>query len=229
MLESFFGILWSFVAGVIWWLILFVVVFAVAMLLIVGIGKTVSKVKKTTESLPIEEFVETPEYIEQLAELLHHLTNYDEKFVGAIHLFRNDKRTFGMKYLEDIGYTENDVADLDYWTLMFLALSSFGYLSYNDWKYHLNEVLLTLAPVFAHYGINASLYDSVSDKHNITEPEVCPTIASHLPNGYVVLDIYTGEDSFAITIATSEIAKKVVRISDAIRKPDYNTGVRIFQ
>jgi hypothetical protein len=62
MLESFLGILCSFVAGVIWWIILFVVVFAVTMLFIVDIGKIVSKIKNNTESLPIEEFIETPEF-----------------------------------------------------------------------------------------------------------------------------------------------------------------------
>jgi len=219
------AILWALIAAALKWIVLFVVCFAAVMLLIVGIVKIVGRVKKSRPDFPVEGFAETPEYVKQLSQLLCLLADDDEQVVSSVGLFCKDKVAFGRKYLADMDYADEDFANLDYWILLVHALRSFGYLSYNDWKFSVEDALFNLAPVLAHYGLDGSLFDDIPDQYNIMMEEALPMIGAHMPEGYILLDIYTGEDSYAITVASRETALNAVSISDTMEKPLYNTGI----
>lgn len=220
-------LLLSLLTGALSWIALFVVIFAAIMLIIVGVVKISGKIKKTkpdTSPPPID-FAETPEYIGQICEVLRLLSDNDPHLSDTLSLFARDKFAFVQKYMPDFNIERDE--DIDYWTLMLHALNTFGYLSYNDWKFSLEDALGNLSPVLKHYGIESSIYNEIPNKENIMEPEVCPMIATHLPDGYALADIYTGEDSYAITVAPTDTIKKVVDIADAIKRHPYNTGIQI--
>ena len=132
---------------------------------------------------------------------------------------------FAQQHIPSLNMERND--DFDYWSLMLYTLEEFGYLSYNDWKFSMEDALGNLMPVLKHYGMDPAIYDDISDKDSIMEPEVCPMIAARLPNTYLLASIDTGADAYAITVVPIETAEKIVAIANAMVKPPHNTGIQL--
>lgn len=219
----------SLVKSALLWMVAFVVGSAALMLLIMGIVKIAAKIKKARHEPPFQQapFEETSEYINHICLLLRLLSDDDKRLVAALPLFARDKVAFAKQYVPDLNIDSDE--DCDYWPMMFHTLGFFGYLSYNDWKLTVADALNNLASVLEHYGISPAIFDDIPDKDSMVSPEVWPLIAARLPQGYALLDVDTGEDSYAFTIAPVSVAREVVAISDAMEKPPYLAGIKIME
>lgn len=137
------------------------------------------------------------------------------------------KELFIKSYLPELGIEE--VEQYDAWKLMSETLERFGYLSYNDWKFTMEDLVFNLSSTLKKNNIDPSIFKDYPKKEEVIDPSDFPNLASFLPDGYALVAIDTGEDSYAVTIVSLLNARKVVEISDSIKRPVEIRGIEIFE
>ena len=101
MLDTIVDLLLSLAQGALTWILAFIVGFAAIMLIIAGIVKVSGKMKKAKpdEALLPVDFVETPEYIQQICEVMRLLSDNDKQLAAVLPLFACNKTMFAQKHI----------------------------------------------------------------------------------------------------------------------------------
>lgn len=209
--------------------IVFVILFALTLAIVVSIfNKIVQKKEKTKlqNRMSIDKnWEETPEFIEQIKVILRLLSNNDSQVSEAIQLLNLEtKVTFAQTHLEEIHMENQD--DYDAWDLMIFTLEKFGYLSYNDWKFLMEDLVFNLKTNLEKMAIDPTIFDTYPDLEEGIEPSKFLELAKYLPSGYALAALDTGGDDYTMNVAPIENVRKAVEISENMELP---FGVRSIE
>ena len=217
----------TFLFGVIAFVILFILTLAIVVFIINKIVQKKEKAKLQNET-PIEKtWKETPEFIEAIKEILRLLSNNDPQVLEAIQLLNLEtKLTFAQTYLEEINMENHD--DYDAWDLMIFTLEKFGYLSYNDWKFLMEDLVFNLKTNLEKMAIDPTIFDAYPELEEGIEPSKFPVFAKYLPPGYALAALDTGGDDYTVNVGPIENVRKVVEISENMELPFGVRSIEMF-
>lgn len=223
MWEFVLELLFSLIKGALLW----VVGFTIIMGIIVLISHTFVQ-KKEPVAEQIEAINETVDYYDKICEIIRLITNGDREVALALELFKPEtKELFIKKYLPELRL---DIYEqYDAWNLMIDTLDRFGYLSYNDWKFDMEDLIFNLSSPLKKNSIDPEIFEEYPIKEEIIDPKEFPLLAEFLPNDYALLNIDTGEDSYVVTIAPISKARRVVEISDSMKRPEGIRSIELFK
>ena len=215
----------TFLFGAIAFVTLFVLTLAIVVFIINKRAQKKEKTKLQNET-PIEKtWKETPEFIEAIKEILRLLSNNDPQVLEAIQLLNLEtKGTFSQTYLEEIHIENQD--DYDGWNLMIFTLEKFGYLSYNDWKFLMEDLVFNLKTNLEKMAIDPMIFDAYPDLEEGIEPSKFFELAKYLPPGYALAALDTGGDDYTMNVAPIENVRKALEISENMELP---FGVRSIE
>lgn len=228
MWSSILNILIYAISGILFWMVVFFLLFTLSLFIIGKIAlKHETKTQKENFFLQ-NDFSETTEFFDQISVILHLLSKEDERLCQAIEMLTlESKISYAQKWLPEICMEASD--DFDGWSLMIFTLDKFGYLSYNDWKFTMEDIICNLESNLKNYKINPNIFDGYSNKERIIDPVEFPRLASYLPEDYALASIDTGGDSYALTVAPITNVEKAINIAESMKKPPFVKGIEIIK
>lgn len=194
------------------WVVLFAVGFTIVLFLV---GKLALWHEQRQVNVKPPAFIETAETVASMKEVVQLLTNDDPQITSAIEeLSLETKLSYAQKWLPDIQMDDSD--DYTCGDLLIFTLDRFGYLSFNDWKFSMADLLGNLQSVLQHYHLPATLFEAYSDKQKIIDPKDFPRIAGYLPEDYALIELDTGGDDYILTIGPTGKLQQAVDLAAGI-------------
>lgn len=196
------------------WVVLFAVGFTIVLFL-VGKLELWHEKRQTNENVKLTPVIETAEMVASMKEVVQLLANDDPQVTSAIEeLSLETKLSYAQKWLPDIQMDDSD--DYTCGDLLIFTLDSFGYLSFNDWKFSMEDLLGNLQSVLQHYHLPVTLFDAYPDKQTIIDPKEFPRIARYLPEDYALVELDTGGDDYVLTIGPTRKLQQAVDLAAGI-------------
>lgn len=207
-------ILLSIAKSLLLWVVLFAVGFTIVLFLVGKLALWHEK-RQTNENVKLTPFIETAEMVASMKEVVQLLANDDPQVTSAIEeLSLEAKLSYAQKWLPDIQMDDSD--DYTCGDLLIFTLDSFGYLSFNDWKFSMEDLLGNLQGVLQHYHLPVTLFDAYPDKQTIIDPKEFPRIARYLPEDYALVELDTGGDDYVLTIGPTMKLQQAVDLAAGI-------------
>ena len=158
-----------------------------------------------------------PQRTKQFIELASVLSDNDNKLLEIINLYINNKTDeFIDKFQPIIDENDPDLLnlneELDIEDIVKYGLICFGYVSYNDWKFPLEDLLFNSEKAFKHYGIDMSVYNDIPNQDELCAPEALDAMSRKLPDGFGLGMWDFGEDSIVLIVSrksTLELSEKL--------------------
>lgn len=207
-------ILLSIAKSLLLWVVLFAVGFTIVLFLVGKLALWHEK-RQANENVKLTPFIETAEMVASMKEVVQLLANDDPQVTSAIEeLSLETKPSYAQKWLPDIQMDDSD--DYTCGDLLIFTLDSFGYLSFNDWKFSMEDLLGNLQGVLQHYHLPVTLFDAHPDKQTIIDPKEFPRIARYLPEDYALVELDTGGDDYVLTIGPTMKLQQAVDLAAGI-------------
>lgn len=195
------------------WVVLFAIAFTVIMFLVGKLALWHEK-RQVNENKKMTPLIETAERVASMKEVVQLLSNDNPQVASAIEeLSLENKLSYAQKWLPDIQMNHPD--DYTCGDLLLFTLDRWGYLSCNDWKFSMGDLLGNLQSVLQHYDLPVTLFDAYPNKQVTIDPKEFPRIASYLPASYALVELDTGGDDYVLTLGPTRKLEQAVALAAA--------------